>query len=150
MPNPEVAFPPDYPEPYQSHRRECAKVLYRAMGIARDDREARHGAWMRNFASFDAPHVAILSVDTRLGFYVGVDVGSWLQSFLLAAHAAGVATCPQASVAIYPEAVRSIVDLPEHSEILFGIAVGYPAQGAPENNARTSRTAIEEQIRFLR
>ena len=33
MPNPEVAFPPDYPEPYQSHRRECAKVLYRAMGI---------------------------------------------------------------------------------------------------------------------
>lgn len=150
MPNPEVAFPPDYPEPYKAHRRECAKVLYDAMGIERGDREARHDAWMRNFASFDAPHVAILSVDTRLGFYVGVDVGSWLQSFLLAAHAAGVATCPQASLAIYPDAVRSVVSLPDHLEILIGIAIGYSATGAPENNARTNRTSIDEQIRFIR
>ena len=150
MPSPEVDFPPDYPEPYKSHRRECGKVLYEAMGIAREDREARHGAWMRNFASFDAPHVALVSVDTRLGFYVGVDIGAWLQSFLLAAQAAGVATCPQASVAIYPSAVRTVVSLPEHLKLLFGIAIGYPAADAPENQARTPRESIDERIVFCR
>src|SRR5690606_2484118 len=53
MPVPDVPFPGEYPEPYGTHRKECGKALYQAMGVARDDRAARQGAWMRNFVAFD-------------------------------------------------------------------------------------------------
>ena len=44
-------------------RRACAGALYAAMGIARDDKAGRYDAWLRNFELFDAPHVAVVSVD---------------------------------------------------------------------------------------
>ena len=148
-PGPEVDFPPTYPEPYQTHRRECAKTLYRAMDVKRDDNLARQAAWMRNFSSFDAPHVAIVGVDTRLGFYVGVDVGCWLQSVLLAAHARGLAACPQASVSIYPEVIRELAPVPSDVSILFGIALGYPDPEHPANGARTERSSLEDNVVFV-
>jgi len=149
LPSPEVDFPVTYPEPYQSHRRQCASVLYGAMGVAREDREARQAAWMRNFASFDAPHVAIVGVDTSLGFYVGVDIGCWLQSVLLAASARGLAACPQASVSIYPSAIREVLPISEDVSILFGIAIGYASEGAAVNQARTSRGDVDANITFV-
>ena len=91
MPGPELAFPIDYPEPYQGHRRACGGALYGAMGLARDDKAGRYDAWLRNFALFDAPHVAIVSVDRRLGPYALIDVGVWLGTLLAAAAADEVA-----------------------------------------------------------
>lgn len=148
-PGPEVDFPPAYPEPYQTHRRECAKTLYRAMDVKRDDAIGRQAAWMRNFASFDAPHVAIVGVDTSLGFYVGVDVGCWLQSVLLAAHARGLAACPQASVSIYPKVIRTLAPIPPEVSILFGIAIGYADEGHAANAARTVRSPLGENLCFI-
>ena len=91
MPGPELAFPLDYPEPYSGHRRACGGALYGAMGLARDDKAGRYDAWLRNFALFDAPHVAIVSVDRRLGPYALIDVGVWLGTLLAAAAADEVA-----------------------------------------------------------
>ena len=48
----------------------------RNMGIARDDKAGRYDAWLRNYAFFDAPHVAIVACDRRLGPYAYVDVGA--------------------------------------------------------------------------
>jgi len=148
-PAPEVDFPPSYPEPYQTHRRECAKVLYRAMDVKREDALGRQAAWMRNFASFDAPHVAVVAVDTSLGFYVGVDIGCWLQSVLLAAHDLGLAACPQASVSIYPKVIRELAPIPQESSILFGIAIGYADPAHAANGARTARSPLEDNLSFI-
>ena len=96
MPEPEQPFPTDYPEPYDALRRQCGASLYSAMSIAREDKAARFGAWMRNYAAFDAPHVAIVAMDRRFGLYAAIDVGCWLQSVLLAATSEGVSTCAMA------------------------------------------------------
>ena len=48
---------------------------------------------------FDAPHIAVVFCDRRLGPYVYVDVGVWLGYVLTAAAAFGVDTCPMASLA---------------------------------------------------
>lgn len=148
-PSPEVPFPAEYPEPYGRHRKECGAALYRAMGVARDDLEGRRQAWLRNYACFDAPHAAIVSMDRRFGAYMAVDVGCWLQSLLLAATEQDVATCPQASLAAYPTAIRSVLPVPESEQILFGLSIGYEDASAPANAGRTTRAPIEENVRFV-
>jgi nitroreductase len=149
IPEPHVPFPGDYPEPYGTHRKECGKALYESMGVARHDMEARHGAWMRNFVAFDAPHVAIVGIDQRFGLYAALDVGCWLQSVLLLAQAEGVATCAQAALATYPDVARSTLGVPEGISILFGIAFGYEDEGAAANRCRTTRDPLESNVTFV-
>ena len=92
LPRAEVPFPLDYPTPYKERRIGCGSALYRAMGIAREDKAGRYDAWLRNYALFDAPHAAIVSCDRRLGPYAHVDVGVWLGYVLTAAAALGIDT----------------------------------------------------------
>src|SRR5450432_147080 len=125
LPRAEVPFPMDYPPPYKQHRIACGAALYTEMGIARDDKAGRYDAWLRNYAFFDAPHLAVVACDRRLGPYVYVDVGVWLGYVLTAAQALGLATCPMASVAAYPEPLRAQLHIPDHETILFGLALGH-------------------------
>ena len=147
-PRPDVPFPTDYPEPYGAHRRACGKALYEAMGIERHDGEARQAAWMRNFVAFDAPHVAICGIDRRFDLWAALDVGCWLQTVLLLAAKEGLATCPQASLSLYPDVAREVLGIPEEIKILFGIAIGYEDPGAAANRCRTSRDPLENNVIF--
>jgi len=148
IPAPELPFPLDYPEPYQQHRRACAGALYGAMGLARDDKAARYDAWLRNFALFDAPHVAIVAVDPRLGPYALVDVGVWLGTLLAACATDGVAACSMASAVTYPAVVRAQLAIPAEHQLLFGVALGLPAD-APANACRTTRAPVDANVTFV-
>lgn len=148
-PSPDFAWPGVYPEPYDAHRRACGAALYTAMGVARGDAAGRLDAWMRNYAAFGAPHVAIVSVDRRLGPYAMLDVGCWLQSLLLSAWERGVACCPQASLSAHPDAIRAMLSIPESDGILFGISIGYEDGAAPANACRTERATLDANVRFL-
>lgn len=148
-PSPDFAWPGEYPEPYATHRRECGKALYSAMEIERHDKEARSDAWLRNFSAFGAPHVVLVGVDRRLGFYAGLDLGCWLESVLLVATELGVATCPQAALALYADAVRPFLPWDEHVGVVFGIAMGYEDAAARANRCITSRAELDENVTFL-
>lgn len=147
LPQPEIAFPLNYPEPYAQHRRACGGALYAAMGVARDDKAGRYDAWLRNFELFDAPHVAVVSVDKRLGPYAILDIGVWLGTLLAAAAADGIATCPMASVVTYPKPLRALLPIADDQQLLFGIAIGHAAD-APANACRTTRAPIEANVTF--
>jgi nitroreductase len=149
LPRAEVPFPLDYPTPYKERRVACGVALYQAMGIARDDKAGRYDAWLRNYGFFDAPHVAIVACDKRLGPYVYIDVGVWLGYVLTAAAALGVDTCPMASVAAYPEPLRAHLPIAETDVVLFGIALGHADGAAPANRTRTSREPVEANVTFL-
>ena len=139
-------FPIEYPEPYAAHRRACGKALYEAMGVVRGDDEGRHGAWLRNFAAFDAPHVAMVGIDRRFGIYAALDVGCWLEALLLAATAEGIATCAQASLAAYADVVHATLEIPEEVGLLFGVALGYEDEEAAANRCRTTRDPVESNV----
>src|SRR5262249_18462365 len=96
-----------------------------------------------------APHVAIVSMDRRFGLYAALDIGCWLQTVLLAATAAGVATCPQASLATFPDPVRQLLAIPDEEAILFGLALGREDTAAPANRCRTERSPLAENVRLL-
>lgn len=149
MPQSEVPFPLDYPPPYKEHRQACGVALYQAMGIGKEDKARRYDAWLRNYALFDAPHLAVVSCDRRLGPYVYVDVGVWLGYVLTAAAAAGVDTCPMASIAAYPAPLRAALPIAETDTILFGLVLGRADPATPANACRTSRAPIEANITFV-
>jgi nitroreductase len=149
LPHAEVPFPLDYPTPYKERRVACGVALYQNMGIARDDKAARYDAWLRNYGFFDAPHVAVVACDRRLGPYVYIDVGVWLGYLLTAATALGIDTCPMASVAAYPEPLRAHLPLGETDVVLFGIALGRADADAPANRTRTTREPVEANVTFV-
>ncbi len=149
MPQPDLGFPADYPEPYMTHRRACGHALYGAMGIGRDSKERRYDAWLRNYALFDAPHLAVVSRDRRLGEYATLDIGVWLGILLTTASAKGIDCCPMASVAAYPAPLRRLLAIPDDQVILFGLTLGREDPSVPANACRTTRDPIDANIRFL-
>lgn len=138
VPNGEHLLLFDYPSELQARRRATGFGLYETMGIARHDRDAREAQYQRNFAFFDAPAAAFLFAHEALGVYSVLDAGVFLQSFLLAAAAAGLGTCAQASLASYPQVVRRHFDVPDGYRLLCGISIGWAAD-APENRFRPGR-----------
>ena len=149
FPTPDLPFPLDYPEPYLAHRRACGGALYEAMGVARDDKAGRYDAWLRNYAFFDAPHVAVVSVDRRLLPYGLIDVGVWLGALLAQATAMVIDTCPMASVAGYPKPLRALLPIAETEAILFGLALGHADPSAPANRCRTNRDPVDNNVTFV-
>jgi nitroreductase len=148
FPRAELPFPLDYPSPYKERRIACGAELYQAMGVAREDKAGRYDAYLRNYAFFDAPHVAIVACDRRLGPYAYIDVGVWLGYVLSAAAALGIDTCPMASVAAFPEPLRQRLPIAETDLILFGLALGRIDDTVAANRCRTDRDPIEANITF--
>jgi nitroreductase len=137
---PEGEFPllMEYPPPLKERRHATGFGLYEALGIAREDREARAGQFRRNYEFFDAPCVMFLFAHDGLGSYGVLDAGLFLQTLLLAAQALGLSTCAQAALAGYPDVVRRHFEVPDRYKLLCGIAVGHAAD-VPVNKFRPSR-----------
>ena len=110
---------------WKDRRRECAAVLYRAMDISWDDKEARGAASFRNFELFDAPHVAFLCMDEAFGLGSAWDVGMYAQTLMLAMTANGLASCAQGTMGHHPELVREAFGLGPEVKVLFGLSFGY-------------------------
>lgn len=120
----------EYPPDLAARRRAAGLGLYGVLGIGRDDRERRGREYRRNFAFFDAPAVAFLFAHEGPGVYAVLDAGIFLQAFLLAATAAGLGTCAQASLASYPQVVRRHFAVPNGYRLLCGVAIGHPLEAA--------------------
>ncbi|MGK7754130.1 MULTISPECIES: nitroreductase [unclassified Roseovarius] len=147
-PGPDMDWPESYPGALGERRRTCGYALYNAVGIAREDREARARQSMRNFELFDAPHVAILHIPRVLGPYGALDAGGFLTAFMLAATAEGLGTIAQAAVAAYPQVIRRHFDLPEDQAILCAISFGYSDDTHPVNQYRTEREDVGTILSF--
>jgi nitroreductase len=146
---PDFKWPGEYPEPYNTHRRECGRALYSAMGVARDDGAGRMAAWMRNYEAFGAPHVGIVCMDRRWDLYAAIDIGCWLQSLMLAAVDRGLGVCAQASLGTQPQVAREVLGIPDGLGVLFGVSLGYEDVAAPANACRTTRSPIADNVTFL-
>jgi nitroreductase len=148
-PRPDFAFPREYRGMYQERRRECGLQLYQATGVARGDREAAERQRLENFRFFGAPHVAIVSTEEALGVYGAVDCGAYVQNFLLAARAHGVACIAQAALALYPQFWREQFGLGPDRMVVCGISFGFEDPAHPANAFRTSRAPVAQVAHWL-
>ena len=145
----DIDFPPGYEGVHADRRRAVARQLYEAVGVEWGDREASAAQTLRNFDFFGAPHVAIISAPTNLGPYGLVDCGLFVQSFLLAAHAAGVGTIAQAAVALKSEVLHDRLGWGDDRQVLCGISFGRPDPEHPSNSFRSTRAPITDTTVFL-
>ena len=65
---------------YKQRQVECAVELYGHMGIEREDKAGRLYGLRRNFEFFDAPHIAIICMESSFGIGVALDVGMYVQT----------------------------------------------------------------------
>ena len=135
-------------EVWKQRRRDCAKVLYNAMGVEWEDMEGRAAVAFRNFELFDAPHVAFFCIHEAIGVQSASDVGMYTHTLMLAMTANGLASCAQGTMRNYPDVVREAFDLPPEMKVLYGLSFGYPDPDAPVNNAITTRAELAEVVRF--
>ncbi|MGV0851183.1 nitroreductase [Mycolicibacterium phlei] len=137
------------PDSYAPLRRELGALVYGAMGIARDDREGRHVAQLRNFEFFRAPVAGVVCMHRDLGPADSVAVGMFLQTLVLALTARGLASCVQVSVAHFPDVLRERLGIPDELVILCGLAIGYADPAFAANRLRVPRNPVTANVVFL-
>lgn len=142
-PNPDYDFCPDsWSDSYKIRRKACGQALYQSLGVGLDDIESRKRHKRRNYNFFEAPIGLIVFIEKGMPKGSWLDVGLFIQNFLIAAEGLGLATCAQASFADYPDVVREVLSL-EKVDIVCGIALGYADLNHSLNSYRTERNSLE-------
>ncbi len=143
-------YPQKLLSPYRDRRFAVGEAMYECIGISREDKIARRMWFARNFAFFGAPIALFMTVDKRMGPPQWSDLGMFLQSFMLLAVEAGLATCAQECWAVYPETVKAFLGTPDERMLFCGMAVGYEDESEPANGLRTERAEAGEWLRVVR
>jgi nitroreductase len=142
-------YPEKWREPYLARRRACGFGLYKTLGIAKGDTQRMHTQHAENWRFFGAPLGLMFSVDTDLEKGSWLDSGMFIQSVMIAARGAGLATCPQAAFAYQAPTVKRIVGIPGHQTLICGMAVGYEDTNAVVNTFVTEREALETFVTWV-
>ena len=146
---PEYEFPREYRGVYLARRRECGFQLYDAVGVAKGDRAASAKQAMENFRLFGAPHALVVTTDEALGVYGVLDCGAWVNNFMLAAAAEGIACIAQAALAAHAPLLREFFTIEEDRRIVCGMSFGYEDAAHPANKFRTRRAKLDEVAAWL-
>jgi nitroreductase len=135
-------------EPYISRMRKLGKDMYTLIGIPKGDQTANWNQWGRNYKFFDAPVGLIFTIDKDLDRMSYVDLGIFLQSFMLAAKALGLDTCAQGAWNNYWTVTRRVLGVPDDQYIVCGISLGYADASAPVNALVSEREPLSAFATF--
>jgi nitroreductase len=144
---------PIYPktmwEPYKGRREEHGVQLYGALGIDRDDAQARLGQYKRNFEFFNAPVALFIAIERKLGPGQWADLGGYINALQLLARGYGLDSCAQESWARLHRLVGSFVGMPPEQMLFCAVALGYGDHGHPANSFRSPRAEPGEFCKFF-
>ena len=135
-------YPTEWRTPYTERRKQCGLQLYNSLDIKRGDKQRRQAQWAANYRAFDAPVMLLFFIDNIMQTGSYMDYGMFLQSIMLAAMDEGLATCPQAALAEYPDIVRSTLGYSDDKIVVCGMALGYEDTTASVNQYRTAREPL--------
>lgn len=144
-----AVYPPDLKSPYRDSRFKVGEDMYALLGIPREDKPARFAHLARNFEFFGAPAGFFCFVDRIMGPPQWSDLGMFLQTFMLLAEEAGLATCAQEAWANRAQTVTEFVGAPEELMLFCGMAVGYRDTDAPVNTLVSDREPLTTWATFV-
>jgi nitroreductase len=142
---PEIPWP-DLPPDYHARRREVGLAVFKALGVADEDKTAREAWRLAGVEFFGAPHLIVLAAAKCLMGWGMHDVGAVAQSIMLLAHAKGLGTCPQAAPIRHPEIFRDLLGIPLDKEIVLAMPIGFPDREAPVNRFERTRAPLPEML----
>jgi nitroreductase len=123
--------------------RKLGKDMYTLLEIPKGDQAANWNQWGRNYRFFDAPVGLIFTIDKDLDQMSYLDLGIFLQTFMLAAKAKGLDTCAQGAWNQFWTATRRVLNVPEDDYIVCGLSLGYTDEDAPVNRLVSEREPVE-------
>jgi len=148
-PAPDLAAPVDWPpaegariDSMLNKRSKILGVDLTAPVIVKRSKEA-------NFNFYGAPHVIYLYQEASLSEWSLFDLGLFTQSLMLAAHAEGLATVPQAFATDYAKEIKDFLSIPAEKRLVLGVSIGYPDWEAPINQFESERVETDELVRWL-
>ncbi|GAA4696569.1 nitroreductase [Phytohabitans rumicis] len=147
-PRPDYRNRPDTIDAVTGERARIAGTgLLRALGIARDDEAGRREHLRANLDFHGAPAALIfhLPADAAAGTFL--ELGFFLQNTMLGLVACGLGSCPQYSVAGYPDVLRGALGLGDRL-VACGLAVGYPDPTASVNGFAPERAVLAEYVEW--
>jgi nitroreductase len=140
-------YPPILKFPYGERRSNFGKERYGALGIARDDWEARQRAAIANWNCFGAPAALFCYIDRDLGRPQWADLGMYLQTVMLLLRAEGLHSCPQMAWSQVRETVAEIVSPADQLILFCGMSIGYEDPNV--SYIRTGRAPLGETVSFI-
>ena len=139
----QLPYPHPLTDPYASRRFTVGELLYRALGIPREDKAARYRQYARNYIFFGAPVALFFAREKTHGPAQWADIGGYLQTVCLLARGHGLHTCPQQAWVSFHRTVRAFLNLPDDLMIYSGMAMGYADESAPINQWRSPREPLD-------
>lgn len=148
-PSPDLETPTSWPEAEQARIQHLLAARAEATGIDLNDPEIIKKSKKANFNFYHAPHAIYLLQDRSLNSWSFVDLGLFAQTLMLAAHAMGLATVPQAFTTDFAGEIKAFLNIPASKRLVLGLSVGYPDMDSPVNAMKTDRSDIEEIVSWL-
>ena len=149
-------YPEEWLEPYTSRRKECGLLMYKTLGITREDKERQVDQWAANYRAFDAPVMLLFFMDDVMETGSYIDYGMFLQSVMLAAVDQGLQAArgvprslaldvEELAVLVRPLPVRRPLALrPVAGGAVIPIHASTPPRGVRLVTRRLRRTGADE------
>jgi nitroreductase len=142
-----VMYPPELKSPYRERRSRFGKERYSALGIEREDWDARQRAAIANWDCFGAPAALFCYIDRSMGLPQWADLGMYLQTVMLLLRAEGLHSCPQMAWSQVRKSVDAVLTPPDDLMLFCGMSIGHEDPSVAY--VRTGRSPLEETVTFV-
>ncbi len=147
-PAPDIPEPAGWPPAVEARINASMAARGRHLGVDINDPAMLPRAKRANFGFYGAPHVIYLYQDSELPLWSLFDMGLFAQSLMLAAHARGLGTVPQAFATDYAGTVKGFLGLPDGKRLVLGISIGYPDAESHVNKFDSKRETTDDVVRW--
>ena len=136
---------------HRERQVHVAKQLFSAMGIAREDKDARLDWVLRGFRQFDAPVCVIVTYDRELADSddTAFDCGAVTTALVNAAWSRGLGCVINSQGIMQSPVVREHAGIPDDQVIMKAVALGWPDESFPANAVVSERKPVAEAARFV-
>ncbi|WGM39785.1 nitroreductase [Caulobacter sp. NIBR1757] len=141
----------EYGGQHRERQIGVAKQLFAAMGIAREDKDARQDWVLRGFRQFDAPVSIVVTYDRSIhGSDIGpFDAGAVTNALVNAAWSRGLGCVINSQGIMQSPVVREHAGIADDQVIMICVAMGYPDDDFPANAVVSERKSVDEAAVFV-
>ena len=148
-PSPDLPEPISWPPVIDARISALIKKRSELTGKDLNAPEVKKKAKIANFRFYGAPHGIFLFQDSTLPEWSLFDIGLFAQSLMLAAHAYGLGTVPQAFLTDFARETKEFLGIPESKRLVLGISAGYPDLASEANRHRIDRVDTASIVKML-
>ncbi len=146
--NPDYPYANKYHGKYRERQLEVGLMLYKALGVTREDKAGKQRAFEKNLEFFGAPHGIFVFMPEWADVRVAADMGIYTQNLLLAMHSHGISSCPQTILSYNADLVREELGVDPTMKLYIGISFGYADNSMAQNQILPRREPITETVHF--